>query len=73
MYLYGKLVNIQTGDQIKYFDNIEEIKRWFWIDNNYKIKDRSHMAYLFEFCPTVNSPFNFPIINCEELLKKGKI
>ena len=68
MDLYGRLINVQTGEQIKYFDNIDEIKRWFWIDNKYKIKDRSHIAYLFDFCPTVNSPYYFPIKNCKEIL-----
>lgn len=37
MNLYGKLVNIQTGESIKYFDSIEEVKAWFWCAE-YQIK-----------------------------------
>ena len=63
--LYGKLVNRQTGDQVKYFDDIEEIRRWFWVGTKW---DRGHIAYLFDFCPTVDSPVMFPITNCEEII-----
>lgn len=69
MDLYGKLVNVQTGEQIKYFHNVEEIKKWFWVGNKYNYPDRRHIAYLFNFCPTVNSLHMFPITNCEELVK----
>jgi hypothetical protein len=65
MNLYGRLINRQTGEQIKFFHNLDDIKQYFWIGTKY---NRKHIAYLFDFYPTIYSPYYFSPKNCEEIL-----